>query len=124
MTHIPETHSSNYASAAISFSGETINLEVFDETSDLLKHNQIGAIVEPEQDINTGIHARAAQAVEWFSQSHPNFQIVSLGRNVFVFDMDTIHELWVSIKLHSWTMDDGSTINVIGTLPDTFTTAA
>lgn len=115
-THRTEGWSSDYINAEISFA---------DFGRDHMRNsNEIGAIIETNFDASVDMQASAVQALEWFAQAHPNFKVVSLGRNVVVFDWSTINDLQVSIELHSWTMDDGSTINIIGTLPDAFSTLA
>jgi len=115
-THRTEGWSSDYINAEISFA---------DFGSDRMRNsNEIGAVIETNFDASEDMQASAVQALEWFAQAHPNFKVVSLGRNVVVFDWSTINDLQVSIELHSWTMDDGSTINIIGTLPDAFSTLA
>jgi hypothetical protein len=107
----------DYVSVEINFTDETINFAVFDENSES-SIKDIRAEVGSEFDMDAGPHAGAMRALEWFAQSHPNFKFVSIGGNVVVFDMETINEVQVSIIIHSWTMDDGSTINILGTLPD------
>jgi len=44
---------------------------------------------------------------------------------VVVFDLDNVHQDQnVSLAVHTWMLDDGSTVNIIGSLPDIFTLAA
>jgi hypothetical protein len=107
------------------WSSDSINAEINFAADDSVRNdNEIGANIETTFNAGLDMQASAVQALEWFAQAHPNFKIVSLGRNVVVFDWSTINEVQVSIELHSWTMDDGSTINIIGTLPDAFSTLA
>jgi hypothetical protein len=69
--------------------------------------------------------ALAMRALEWFAAEHPDFKVVSLGRHVVVFDLDNVHQDQnVSLAVHTWMLDDGSTVNIIGSLPDIFTLAA
>jgi hypothetical protein len=70
---------------------------------------------------NEGLNWIAMKALEWFAQSHPDFKVVTLGRNIVVFDWSNINQVQVSLELHTWTLHDGSTVNIIGTLPDALT---
>jgi hypothetical protein len=101
----------NDFSAEINFATKAISLSGF-KTEGVEKNlNVLEAKSAPEL---------ATQAIEWFTQNHPDFKVVSLGRSVVVFDWSTSNQLSSSIELHTWTMHDGSTINIIGSLPDAF----
>lgn len=117
-----EGASYDYVAAEINLNDNSINLAVFD--GDKLPRNDMLPSAEVTIDPGQDPHTSAVLALEWFTQSHPDFMVVSLGRNVVVFDLSTIDKVQVSIELHTWIMHDGSTINIIGSLPDAFLAAA
>jgi hypothetical protein len=59
----------------------------------------------------------ALEALEWFAAANPDYKVVSLGRNVIVFDWADL-AAGKQLHVHVWAMDDGSTVNIIGSLPD------
>lgn len=65
----------------------------------------------------------ALEALEWFANANPDYKVVSLGRNVIVFDWADL-AAGKQLHVHVWAMDDGSTVNIIGSLPDFYTLAA
>lgn len=112
----------DYIAAEINFADNSINLAVFE--GDKITRNDKAPSAEVAFEPSPDPHTSAILALEWFTQSHPDFMVVSLGRNVVVFDWSTIDKVQVSVELHTWTMQDGSTINIIGSLPDAFLIAA
>jgi hypothetical protein len=59
----------------------------------------------------------ALEALEWFAAANPDYKVVSLGRNVIVFDWADL-AAGKQLHVHVWAMGDGSTVNIIGSLPD------
>lgn len=112
----------DYVTAEINFADNSINLAVFD--ADKAQQRGKGPSAEISNLANADPHTSAILALEWFTQSHPDFKVVSLGRNVVVFDWSTIDKVQETVELHTWTMHDGSTINIIGSLPEAFSIAA
>lgn len=101
---------------AVSARGESIDASAT-ANADANAFSAVVATNDPE--------ALAMRALEWFAAQHPDFKVVSLGRHVVVFDLDNVdHNQNVSLAVHTWTLDDGSTVNIIGSLPDVFTLAA
>ncbi len=86
---------------------------VFARATDDLESTAVrGTIFEEHESVET-----AFEALEWFAASNPDYKVVSLGRNVIVFDWSDLAS-GKQLHVHTWSMDDGSTVNIIGALPD------